>query len=104
MAYKEAKAERGGGGSRKKKLDHTEIRNSENGGHTVEHHFDNSLDYKSFRRPVTYSFSNGPEMVKHVMDAHGVKEAEMVAHLKGDNEAEPGGGEAEEEGAGEEQS
>ncbi len=88
MSYREAKCE---SGRKRKKLDHTEIRNSENGGHTVEHHFDNSLDFKNFKRPITYSFSSGPEMIKHVMDAHGVKEAEMAAHLHGDNEAEPGG-------------
>lgn len=95
MAYREAKSE---SGRKKRKLDHTEIRNSENGGHTVEHHYDNSLDLRSFKKPVTYSFSSGPEMIKHVMDAHGVKEAEMAAHLNGDNEAEPGGGDEEEEG------
>lgn len=83
MAYREAKCE---AGRRKRKLDHTEIRNSQNGGHTVEHHYDNSLDYKSFKKPVTYSFSSGPEMIKHVMDAHGVKEAAMLTHLNGDNE------------------
>jgi hypothetical protein len=85
MTYKEAKCD---SGRRKKKLDHTEIRNSENGGHTVEHHYDNSLDYKSFKRPATYSFSTGPEMIKHVMDAHGVKAAAMIDHLNGDNEEE----------------
>lgn len=86
MAYKEAKSE---SGHKKRKLDHTEIRNSENGGHTVEHHYDNSLDYRSFKRPVTYSFSTGPEMIQHVMDAHGVKEAAMLAHLRDGDEAEP---------------
>jgi hypothetical protein len=92
MAYREAKSS---GRKRKRKLEHTEVRNSENGGHTVEHHFDNSGDFSSFQKPVTYSFSSGPEMVKHIMDTHGVPDNDMIAHLHGDNEAEPGGGEAE---------
>lgn len=85
MSYKEAKSP---SSHKRRKLDHTEVRNSENGGHTVEHHYDNSLDYKSFKKPVTYSFSTGPEMIKHVMDAHGVKAAEMAAHLRADHEAD----------------
>jgi hypothetical protein len=88
MTYREAKSS---GRRGKRKLDHTEIRNSENSGHTVEHHFDNSGDLRSFRRPVTYSFSSGPEMVKHIMDTHGVPENDVIAHLHGDNEPEPGG-------------
>ena len=92
MAYREAKCE---SGRKRRKFDHTEIRDGKDGGHVVEHHFDNSGNPGSYKRPDSYPFSTGPEMIKHVMDAHGVKEAEMAAHLNGDNEEEPGGGEDE---------
>jgi hypothetical protein len=92
MAYREAKSS---GRREKRKLDHIEVRKTENGGHTVEHHFDNCANMGGYKRPATYSFSSGPEMVKHVMDTHGVSDDDMIAHLHGDNEPEPGGGDGE---------
>jgi hypothetical protein len=96
MSYCEAKSS---AARHKKKLDHTEIRDGAHGGHVVEHHFDNTGDFKHYRRPEAYPFSSGPEMVKHIMDTHGVKDEDMIAHLHGDNEPEPGGGEDGEAGA-----
>ena len=83
----------------KKKFESMSIRNASNGGHIVEHRFESGNGV--YHEPELHVFAAGPEMVKHVMDMHGVKEAEMIAHLKGDNKEEPGGESEEDKGKGE---
>jgi hypothetical protein len=81
-------------GSRKKPakvLDHLRVKEAENGGHSVEHHF-TSFEHE----PETHVFGadQGPEMLAHVAKAANIKSPDKV---KGEqsNEHEERGGEEE---------
>lgn len=83
-------------GSSAKKLDRLEVKPAKNGGHVVEHHFDNSGSGVFYHRPDVHAFGSGPEVIHHLMDHLGVKKNEMIAHFKGKtDENEEKGGEKE---------
>lgn len=79
----------------RKSLHHIEIKNAKNGGHVVSHHYES--DGMAYHKPDEYAFGSGPETVHHLMDHLGVKENEMIAHLKGGDEEEPVGHSGKEE-------
>jgi len=73
-----------------KKLDRITIKPAKNGGHSVEHHYQQN-GMGAYHEPDVYAFGSGPETIAHLNDHLGVKENKKVGKLKGDNEAKPGG-------------
>lgn len=67
------------------KLSHMEVRPAENGGAVVTHHYESATRGLAdhYKPPDVFAFGKGPEVVHHLMDHLGVKENEMMAHLKG---------------------
>lgn len=76
---------------------HLEIHPSTNDGYTVKHMMEREpqgdFGYKpSPEEGDSAVFQDGPHMIEHVMDHHGIGNAEMIAHLEGKEKEEPGGG------------
>lgn len=75
---------------------HMEIHEADNGGYRVQHMMQRESAEPGGWTPSPHEgpehvFSSGTEMIGHVMDQHKISPKEMMAYLKGDNKAEPGG-------------
>jgi hypothetical protein len=86
--YHEASAPRDAEPNQKKakKLDHLVIKRAASGGHIVDHNYDNSGPGMFYHKPEQHAFSNGAEMIKHVMKHMGVKPEEITAGLQDHDE------------------
>lgn len=62
MQYREAKSP----SNKSKVLHHLQVQKAEEGGHVVEHHYEN--DGMTFHKPKTYVFGadEGPDMMQHI--------------------------------------
>jgi hypothetical protein len=82
---------------RKMEHHHSEMHPADNGGYTVEHYGQapmsgaRDMGYRPVEKMESNVYSTGPEAIKDMMDKHSIKAAKMIAHLKGDNAAEPSG-------------
>lgn len=78
----------------RKKLDHVRIEPAENGGHTVEHHFEHQDG--PYREPEQHVFGKGEheKMLAHV--ANALKLPEPAAEEHGEGGEEEGDGAADE--------
>jgi hypothetical protein len=72
--YREARTPR----SRGKKLDHIRIKESEDGGHTVEHYY--AEDGMEFHKPKEYSFAKDEvgDLMEHLRRHAGVNEQVQI--------------------------
>jgi hypothetical protein len=97
MAAKEmAVASSSSQGTPKKKLDHIRVRQAKNGGHMVEHHYNNS-GMGPYQEPDVYAFGEGPEVVAHLNKHLGISENKQVSKMKGAGYTSTPGGKADKE-------
>lgn len=94
MAYGEVTMARGAKHKKGKKvLDHMRIKEAENGGHTVEHHY-NTVDGPGYHEPEMHVFGpdQGEEMLAHVAKHANVdvdaKEKELDKEAESEQEHE----------------
>jgi len=80
MAYRESRTPH----SKGKVLDHLRVKEAEDGGHTVEHHY--AEDGMVFHKPKVHVFGKdeGAEMMAHVSKHANVKEHAKVADEEGE--------------------
>lgn len=61
-----------------KKLHHMEVKEAENGGHVITHHFDNSMSGDGYHDPEQHVFgeSEGHEAMNHIAEHANIKMSE----------------------------
>lgn len=96
MANHEVREAKSAQGTAKKKLDHIRIRPAKNGGHMVEHHYQNQ-GMGPYHEPDVYAFGDGPEVVAHLNDHLGISENKKVSKMKGAGYTSTPGGKADPE-------
>lgn len=96
MASHEIREAKGAQGTAKKKLDHIRVRKAKNGGHMVEHHYQNQ-GMGPYQEPDVYAFGEGPEVVAHLNKHLGISENRAASKMKGAGYTSQPGGKADNE-------